>query len=365
MKYRILGKTNLKASTLGMGLMRLPVAKENPDFNKAIHLIQHAISRGITFFDIGTFYCHSHCEKIFSLAIANSPAKSVLFCGKNSTHQAGSLKWVEQLSNTLRIFQKCQLDLYFLHHLDWLTWKSHFIIKGVINQILESKEKGLFRFLGFSSHDTADNVKNIIDTGYFSVVILPFNILQLQYREAMEYAHQQGIGVIAMNPLGGGILQQSFFSERNPIASLNKDWAGIALNYVLSQTFIDVTLSGMESTVIIDQNATLADNSRFTAEELQRIHLEVNHEQKKRWIGCTGCGYCLPCLQGIDIPRMIELYNQFSLVPGEQLYTRDFYFSSTNPENCVQCKVCQEKCPQNINIPKIMQDILKKYKFVR
>ena len=389
MIYRNLGHTDLQISLLGFGAMRLPVSKGATVHPEAINLIHHAISRGITFFDVGTFYCHHECEKIFGLATLLLPEKAILFCGKNASHQQSGGDWPGQLQNTLALFGRKQLDLYFLHYLDRATWQRHYLDGGVLQQVEEARRQGLFRHLGFSSHDSPANVQALIDTGLFEAVILPFNLLQQEYRGVMQYAHQCGLGVIAMNPLAGGVLaredlfkdsaREDLFRELTR-ADLLKDSApeylfkdsaredpckdsavptaapaALALNYLFSQPFIDCVLSGMETKEVIDENVALIAAGRFDHPLAGEIEQLIDQRRRRSWIPCTACGYCMPCPQGIDIPGLIAVYNQFSAVATEKITVRDYFSRSVTAESCVQCGSCEEKCPQKISIAQLMQ----------
>lgn len=359
MKYNLLGKTGLEISLLGFGAMRLPIKKDDFHYEASVELIQNAVVQGINFFDVGTFYCHFQCEKVFGMSTQHLHSDAILFCGKNSAHQNNDKDWFQQLEKTLSFYYRTCLDMYFLHYLDLATWESYFMDQKIFTQVLDAQKKNYYRFLGFSSHDTPINIKKIIDTGQFSAVILPFNLLQQTYRDVMVYAHERGLGVIAMNPLAGGILANPYFHNNVPF--LTYSWATQALNYVLSQPFIDCVLSGMESINIIDKNAKLVDGKRFTQSEMETIQKLVDQECKQNWLACTGCGYCLPCVQGIDIPKIIAIHNQYSITQGEKLYAREYYSLAYNADNCVQCCLCNSRCPQKLDIPGIMLQVGEKF----
>lgn len=355
MYYNKLGNTDLFISMLGFGAMRLPIGKTNPDFGPAIALIQSAIQRGINFFDVGTFYCHYHCEEAFGLATQHVPLEQLLICGKNSSHQTNSAGWLAQLQNTLRVFHRQYFDLYFIHYLTLAEWQDFFVQKNMIAQIEKAKQAGLIRYLGFSSHDTPGNIKILLDTGYFSAVILPFNLLQQQYAEVMSHAYERGSGVIAMNPLAGGALAKSDLYVEQLAGNKREEIAGLALNYVFSQPFIHSVLSGMESKAILDANLTILKQKRLTPTEILGMNEAIAIEKAKRYLPCTACQYCMPCIKGIDIPGMIKIVNNYNILRGKGMFFRDYAELAVNAECCVQCGFCKEKCPQGIDIPGIMQ----------
>jgi len=362
MYYRTFGMTDLSVSILGFGTMRLPFAGIYPDFTQAILLIQHAIKHGINFFDVGTFYCHHHCEKAFGMAIREILPEKIIISGKNSTHQTEDSNWLQQLKNSLYLFNRNYFDIYFIHYLTFDQWQSYFLKRGVIHQIKEAIENGLIRHIGFSSHDKPDNVKKLIDTNFFKAVILPFNLLQREYEETMEYAHNLKLGVAVMNPLAGGALVDCGLHFKN---INNSNIAEIALNYVLSKPYVDSALSGMESYDNMNKNIQTVNQKRLLPDEIINLESSFLKEQMKSWISCTSCEYCMPCTQGINIPQIIQIWNRFSVLNKEKIFSREFYALSVTSERCIGCNNCTSKCPQQINVPKIMEQASRRFNFIR
>jgi predicted aldo/keto reductase-like oxidoreductase len=365
MIYRQLGKTGLHVSILGFGAMRLPISQANPDFAQAIALIRHAVENGINYFDVGTFYCHGYCEKAFGLATQDIAPAKLLICGKNSSHQSRNSDWLGQLKNSLALFQREYFDLYILHYLNLEHWDSHFLRNGTINLAREAKKQGLFRHLGFSSHDTPENVQRLIDTGVFEAVILPFNLLKREYEETMKYAHRQGLGVIVMNPLAGGALANANLYANGATPQTNpKAAAELALNFVLSQPFVHSVLSGMDSETVIDENIAIVHEKRLTPEEIIAVDQQISHEKAGRLVPCTGCNYCMPCVQGIDIPAAVKIWNEYGLLKGRKFFLRDYAALAAPPECCIQCDECIPKCPNQIAIPEVMEEAARLFSLV-
>ena len=344
-------------SELGFGAMRLPIGETNPDYSQAVALLRHAIRMGINFFDVGTFYCHGHCEKAFGLATKDVPHKQILICGKNASHHSHNPDWTGHLKNTLAIFNRSSFDLYFIHALNWKDWESYFLGEGVIQQVKEAKSNGLVRHLGFSSHDSPEKIARLVDTGIFEAVILSYNILKRNYEAAMKYAFDKGLGVIVMNPLLGGTLADLAM----PPAELTykhhaKNMAMLGLNFVLSQPFIHCVLSGMESKMIIDENIEVVNKSRLPEEEIANLKEWVDKKKERNLIPCTSCGYCLPCTQGINIPEVIRILNEYAVFEGKKVVSRQYSMLSATAECCIRCNLCFEKCTQHIKIPDVMEN---------
>lgn len=358
MLYCKLGNTGLTVSKVGFGAMRLPIRRSNPDFKRAVELIRYAVERGIDFFDVGTFYCHGHCEKAFGMATGDVPREKLLICGKNDSHQSRDRSWSAQLRNSLALFKRSFFDLYFIHYLTLEDWKHWFLEHGVIDEIKRAGAGGLFRRLGFSSHDSPENVRELIDTGMFEAVILSYNMLRREYEETLKYAHQKGLGVVVMNPLAGGALADGALCAGDAEAPDDPaKMAEISLNYVLSQPFVHVALSGMESKKIIDENVRTVHKRRFGREEIDSLDEEISKSRAAAMVPCTSCNYCAPCTQGIDIPEVIRLYNQYSVLKGGEMFVRDYAMLPVTAECCIQCNECVEKCTQHIDVPGIMENV--------
>lgn len=357
MEYRILGKTGLSVSHLGFGTMRLPISAKNPDFTESIGMIRHAIGKGINFFDVGTFYCHGFCEEVFGEATKDIPRDRLLVSGKNTTHQSNSQSWLDQLANSLNLFHREYFDMYFLHYLDYKHWARHFPGTGVIDQIHEAFKRGLIRHLAFSSHDSPENIRKLIDTGMFDALLLQFNIINRRNEDVLKYAHENGLGVFTMSALAGKALADNKLSlltaERHDGAWVSTK--AVALNYAFSQPFIHCVLVGMDSLQALDEAISVIDDKRYPEEELGDISKLVDEERVRLSIPCTACQYCMPCVQGIDIPGIIDLVNQYSLLDAKNTFSRDYAAMCNPAECCIACGTCMDKCPAKIDVPGIMK----------
>jgi predicted aldo/keto reductase-like oxidoreductase len=356
MLYNKLGNTELEISKLGFGTMRLPLTRDGDRYPEAGALIHAAYDKGINFFDVSTFYCNNHCETIFSQAI-QSFISDLIVSGKNIVHQTRKPDWIHQLKNTLHIYGRDYLDLYFIHYLQWDTWKEYFIERGVIEQIRQAKEEGLIRYLGFSSHDTPENVKRLIDLDEFQSLILSYNILNRKYKETIRYASQKGCGVIVMNPLAGGLITESVPGIPELEEHFQQDLAFLALRYVFSNPHVHCTLSGMRSLNEIHNNAYCAEQRDLTSGEIDWINHRIDETRKGKLVYCTGCEYCMPCTQGIKIPELLKIWNQYSILQGRNIFLRDYHILDINADSCIRCNICKERCPNDIDIPSLLREL--------
>jgi|WetSurSiteA1Bulk_404760.scaffolds.fasta_scaffold02457_2 uncharacterized protein len=353
MDYKKFGNTDFYISALGFGAMRLPIAPQSIDFTEAISLMHYALKTGINFFDIGTFYCHFQCEKVFGLAI-NDQKPAVILSGKNTTHLSDPGNWTAQLKNTLHLYNREALDFYFIHYLEYKSWEKHFLAEGIIEQVHRARRDGLIRYLGFSSHDTPGNIIKLIDAGPFDAVILSYNMLNRTYEDAIQYAYNRGLGVIVMNPLAGGVLTDSFVDFPRLREYFHATIPAIALKFAYSNPHVHCVLSGMQTKSEIDSNIQIEGGERFSPIDTAFINEMVAQERDERLVLCTGCNYCLPCPQGIDIPKVIGLWNQFNMVKGKNFFQRDYHMLDVTADCCIACESCEERCPNHINISVIM-----------
>jgi len=337
--------------------MRLPIGKTNPSFDEAISLIQYAVKKGINFFDVGTFYCHGFCEEVFGKATRDIPRDRLLISGKNTAHQSNSVPWLGQLANSLNLFHRECFDLYFLHYLDYQQWTSFFIGGKVIDQIHEAFEQGLIKHLAFSSHDSPENIRKLIDTGMFDALLLQYNLINRRNEGVLRYAHEKGLGVVTMSALAGKALVDNKLSllTTGEIGDESVSTKAMALNYAFSQPFIHSVLVGMESMQALDEAIDVLEGERYTEPDLEHLSTLVDQERVQLSIPCTGCQYCMPCVQGIDIPRVIDLMNQYCLLNMRSTYSREYALLQNPAECCIACDTCRDKCPAGINIPEMMK----------
>ena len=359
MIYNKLGNTDLIISKLGMGLMRLPLTGIHADFTHSDKLIRCALDRGINFFDIGTFYCQGYCEEAFGRIIKNGHPENLIYSGKNSTHQSGNPNWNDQLKKTLELFGAQKLDIYFIHYLDLKTFDDWYQKNNVLSQIEVAKKEGYFKYLGFSSHDSPENIRSLIDTQLFDAVILQYNLLELKYEQTIAYANSKGVGVIIMNPLAGGLLAkpENFPSDGPEFQNIRE----LALKFVSDNPNVHCILSGMQNPGEINENLNLLDNSSADIINTSEVLSLINEARKTRRILCTKCNYCLPCTQGIDIPEVIAIYNKYGFLKKNQMFSREYKMLGNDAGCCIECAICESRCPNKIGIIKLMHDAAEKF----
>lgn len=371
MQYRVLGKTGIKISTLGFGAMRLPQINADGktvfDVEDSIRIIHRAFELGVNYIDTAPYYCDTQSEIIVGKALKGWRDKVYLSTKKPIEDDSGK-HYRERLEKSLKQLDTEYIDFYHMWGIDWDTYVNKIDVKGgPLSEALKAKEDGLIRHLSFSFHDKPENMIKIIDTGYFETVLCQYNMLDRSNEEAIAYAHEKGLGVIVMGPVGGGRLGAPSEVISKLIPGGSKSNAELALRFVISNPNVTCALSGMGSMRMVEENTEVASNEqKLSNEEINAINAAMEQNKKLSELYCTGCNYCMPCPQEINIPLNFQLMN-YHRVYALTDYARDEYQKIGNvewmkgkkAEECIECGLCEEKCPQKIQIRKQLKETAK------
>ena len=357
MRYRPLGKTGLSISALAFGCMRL---KDDQPYNTK--LISRAIEAGINYFETTRYYLGGTCQHRTAPGLAGKTA-GVIVSGKEGIGP----------DKTAYLFRKeieRQLDILGLTHfkffqVGWFSWgmMPHVLKRGgVLEAIRRAQDEGLIQHVGFTGHDTPENFIRCIETGLFDCITVPYNLINRMYEPTIKRAGELGVGVVAMCPVAGGVL--SFESDKLKDA-LNMDLptTEMALRFVLSNPSISTACSGMNTLEQLEQNVRTVkefnpDTETFEAmcEGLDRLRETLGQTF------CTGCRYCLPCPQGVDIPRHLEIYRNRECF-GLETWAEDALKAVPEAQSaakCNECGTCEEKCPNSIEVREVLRRLMRK-----
>jgi len=252
------------------------------------------------------------------------------------------------------------IDCYLFHGIGWDHFNDVQTQGQWIEDAMKAKEEGLIRHIGFSFHDKVDNMIKLIDTGYFELVLCQYNLLDRSNEIGMKYAHDKGLGVVVMGPLAGGRIAGLPDEIAKSLGMNVKSTVELALKFVLSNPSVSCAISGMGSVKMVTQNVKVASaRADLTLEELDGVNKMMIENKKLAELYCTGCNYCLPCPQGVNIPHIFRLMN-YHKVYGITDYARKSYSeigrSKKSPGNradaCNKCGECEAKCPQKLDIRK-------------
>ncbi|MBC7264926.1 MAG: aldo/keto reductase [Chloroflexi bacterium] len=368
MRYRTFGKTGATVSVLGFGAMRLPMTpdEQHVDEDRAIPIIQRAYELGVNYFDTAPYYCNKESEIILGRAIKGWRDK-VYISTKNPIEDASGDHWRERLEISLRKLDVDYIDFYHMWGIDWKTYEERIDIpNGPLDAARRAKEEGLIRHISFSFHDTPENLIRLVDTGNFESMTVQYNILDRVNENAITHAHKVGLGVVIMGPVGGGRLAGFSPQIRALLPDSFTSTPALALRFVLAHPGVDVALSGMSTIQMVEENvATASREDPLTADELDRMRRMLDESKALADLYCTGCGYCMPCPNDVNIPKNFEYMNYYR-VYGLRDFARDAYARLGRPgeitpglkaEACIECGECEGKCPQGIPIVEQLKEV--------
>jgi len=369
MKFRKFGKLDWQVSALGFGAMRLPTIGEDHskvDEPEAIKMIRYAIDHGVNYVDTAYPYHGGNGEVVVGKALAEGYRERVRLATKMPTWLINSKEDMDKVFNEqLKRLQTDYVDFYLLHALDkdrWVKMKNLNVFDWAEKMISEDRIK----YLGFSFHDEFNVFKEIVE-GYDK-----WTLCQIQYNyenenvqagtRGLKYAANKGLAVVIMEPLLGGVLANPPLAVKKIWDEAGKNPVEMALLWLWDKPEVSVVLSGMSTMEQVKQNIEFASKSGIgiLTEEDFRLIAKVREKYRElRPIPCTKCGYCMPCPNGVDIPRNIEIYNNGVAYDAIEMSKMHYKFmpQEKRASACIGCRACEEKCPQKIKISEWMRRI--------
>ena len=372
MVYRRLGTSGLEVSQLGFGCMRFPLKDEN-DFSSidemlAGHMLRYAIDRGVNYLDTAYNYHRGASETFLGKIIPGGVREKILLATKmpvwlvKSATDPGRL-----LDEQLTRLRTDRIDLYLLHGLNrgyWDTVKKFELLNFLSRMIAAGK----IRYAGFSFHDDIALFREIIDSYHWILAQIHLNYVDNDIQAGLDglaYAASRGIGVVIMEPLRGGKLVrnpppdvQTIIDRTVPAITP----AEYAFRYLWHRPEVSTVLCGMNTIEQVDENIRCAERDHIgtlTDQDLEDYRSAKEIYKSKVVVGCTACGYCLPCAQKIPISFILEIYND-AFMYNALAESRGAYRSFLSPERradkCTACGECEAKCPQGIPIAETLAE---------
>ena len=362
MQYRTFGRFGYKVSQLGFGSMRLPVkADRSVDFDRAVPLIRRAVELGINFIDSHHFYHGGDSEVAIGRAIRGLRDRVVLQTKTPMYREVEDedVRW-RWLETALEKLGTDHIDFYLSHSWNWERFRKDF--DPFMKLARKAKDQGLIRHIGFSFHDTAEVLRKIIDTDAFDCMTVQYNIMNRSLEEPIAYAHEKGMGVVIMGPVGGGSLAAPSAEIAKLLPQQAKSSAEIALRFVLANPHISLALSGMSTRTQLEENVAVAEQEvTLSKDDYRRIREVLDEKQRLSELYCTGCRYCMPCPNGVDIPQNFTLMNLHRIYgvteTAKERYGR-LVAREASAGECLECGECEPKCPQRIPIMDQLKEVV-------
>jgi uncharacterized protein len=373
MLYRDMGKTGDKVSILGYGCMRFPRKGRQIDEERTEKQLVSAIERGVNYFD--TAYIYPGSEAALGRILAKTGLRDRVFIAtKLPSFMVHAPKDMENMLNTsLERLQTDHIDYYLMHNLTGLGAWQRLCGLGVEDFLMRMKQAGKIRRIGFSYHGDRANFSKIVDAYPWDFCQIQYNILDEDFQagtEGLQYAAAHGLGVVAMEPLRGGLLSGSVPDAVKAVwgkAETKRSPAEWALRWVWNHPEISTLLSGMNDEAHIDENIRIAGDASplsMSASELALVGEAKGVYNQKMKVGCTGCAYCMPCPSGVDIPACFKYYNDKYLFES-----KGFRFKYAGAligiggggpsfaSACRDCGKCEKHCPQGLPIRKHLKEV--------
>lgn len=352
-------------SALGFGCMRFTRKGGASDIDKAEKEVLRAIELGVNYFDTAYLYVGNEAC-LGEILSRNHLREKVNIATKLPQYKIVSAEGIEScFQEELRRLKTDYIDYYLMHMLtDIASWERLEKL-GIRDWIARKKREGEIRQIGFSFHGNTEMFLKILNAYDWDFCQIQYNYMDENAqagRKGLQAAAEKGIPVIIMEPLRGGRLVELLpekakaLMERHTPRRSPAEWA---LRWLWNQPEVTCVLSGMNSLDMVEENCRVASETEageFGSEEeaffaeLRRI---INEKMK---VGCTGCGYCLPCPRGVDIPDIFRCYNELyteSRFAGWKEYVQVIGFRREPgfASQCVGCGKCKQHCPQGIDIP--------------
>ena len=363
MNYRN-DKKGEQISILGFGCMRFTRKGNSIDIDKAEQEIMAAYKAGVNYYDTAYIYTGSEVAvgEIFERNGIRDKIKIATKLPQYLVNNPGALdKYFNEQKKRLRTDY---IDYYLMHMLTDLKAWENLKKNGVEEWIEQKKQSGEIKNIGFSFHGNTDMFLQILNAYDWDFCQIQYNYLDEVSQagvDGLRAAAAKGIPVIIMEPLRGGKLVDMLPEKAKDLVARDpkkRTAAELAFRWLWNQPEVTCVLSGMNSVAMVEENCKVASEAKageFTEEDFALIEGVKSAIKEKIKVGCTGCGYCMPCPKGVDIPGTFYYYNEMYT---EKKSSARFNYAqnvgirkdSAFASQCVQCGKCEQHCPQHLNI---------------
>ena len=373
MEYRKFGNLDWEVSSLGFGAMRLPTdgdESSNIAEKEAIEMIRYAIDNGVNYVDTAWPYHGVESEKLVAKALKDGYREKTRVATKLPIWLVDDKEDLDKyLNKQLEKLEVDKIDFYLIHALSKDRWQKCKDLE-IMDWLKKVQKEGKIGYKGFSFHDDYDLFEDIVDyyEDDWDFCQIQYNYLDTEYQagqKGLKYAADKGLAVVVMEPLRGGTLAKEPPKEIKKIwdkADKKRSAPDWALQWLWNQEEVSVVLSGMSTLEQVKENVESASNSGINSldkSEKDLIEKAADKFREMQPVNCTGCGYCVPCPNDVHIPMNFSLYNEAHLYDDyeEKNNTYNRLKAKMRAENCIACGECLDKCPQNLSIIDLLEDV--------
>jgi len=364
MKYRKF--LDHEVSLLGLGGMRFPLADDGQvDEAAAIELIRYAIDNGVNYLDTAYIYHEGVSETILGKALKDGYREKVFLADKMPVWCAENEQDLYKIFDTqLERLGVDYIDMYLLHSYQRESFEGYKKC-NIYKFLADIKEQGKVGHVGFSFHDDYELFVDALDLFPWEFCQIQLNYMDEEMQagvKGLKLAHERGLPVIIMEPLKGGKLTNAIPEEVQQLwdsAPVKRTPAEWALRWVADFPEVTTILSGMSNMEMLKENIEILSNCeplQLSEEEHAIIRKAADAYNRLIKYSCTGCRYCCPCPQNINIPAVMDIVNQSFLYGGADIVKADYFvwLEENVASKCIGCGQCQNHCPQHLPIRELL-----------
>lgn len=354
-------------SALGVGTKKLPTTigvdgRITVDEDKSIEIIRKAIDSGVNYIDTAYTYYDGAAERIVGMALLDGYRERTYIATKCPLWKIKSPEDFDLLldSQLERLKVEC-IDFYMFHSLNSINWNDVILTYRLLDKMDEAKKAGKVKYAGFTFHDNYDMFDTTLRIYDWDFCQIQMNYLDYD-KEAtyagMQLAADKGIAVVVMEVLGGGKLANPPVNVANTLWDIKSavEWA---YDFVWDKKEVSVALSGVDNTSHLADNVHYADNSSvgmLLPKEGEMLKKAKEIYDTVPLVNCNKCSYCMPCPLGINIPRILDSYNQLAIT-GKEEALKMYSTNKIKADKCKSCKACERLCPNKVKIADMMTQI--------
>ena len=333
MEYRVLGKTGLKISRMGLG--GIPIQRIDAEGTKK--LVYQLMEAGVNYIDTARGYTVS--EQYLGYALEGIRDKFVLATKSMSRTKEAMAKDIDISLGNLKTDY---IDLYQVHNPNMAQLEQVIGEGGALEALLEAKEQGKIGHIGLTAH-SVEVFEKALELDWVETIMFPYNIVETQGEALIKKCAEKNIGFVDMKPLAGGAIED----------------ASLAMRFLVSNPDVTVVIPGMADAKEIEQNLAAGENTApLTAEEQKKV------EEVRQTLGtqfCRRCNYCAPCTVGINIPSVF-LFQGYLDRYGLADWAKDRYGAmAVKASACVECGACEPRCPYGLPIRQMLKEAAVKF----